>query len=64
MLVPLGELGGNFREKTADLVFGKRHDPFDDPGHPLRIARSEGPQEHARQVGLDDRAGAVNVNAD
>ncbi len=33
LLVPLGELGGDFREKDRDLVFGNRHDPFDDPGH-------------------------------
>ena len=35
VLVALGELGGDFREKDRDLVFGKRHDSFDDPGHSL-----------------------------
>ena len=62
VLMPLGELGGDFIQQRTDLVFRKRHDPFDDPRDPLRTSGTEGPQKNARLVGLEDRGRAADVN--
>jgi hypothetical protein len=46
VLVPLGEFGGDFVQERADSVLRERHDPGDDPGDPMGIPRTEGPQKN------------------
>ena len=62
LLVPLGELSGDFVQQRADPVFRERHDPGDDPGDPLGTTRTEGPEENARLVGLEDRGCTFEVH--
>ena len=45
--MPLGEFSGDFVQKRADSVFRERHDSGDDPGDPLGIPGTEGPQKNA-----------------
>ena len=54
LLVALRKLSGDFVQQPAGPVFRERHDPGDDPGHPLGTTRTEGPQENAGLVGIED----------
>src|ERR1035437_9207268 len=47
LLVSLGEFREDFLQEGADSVFRERHDPGDDPGDPLGVSRTEGPQKNA-----------------
>ena len=60
--VPPGKFSEDFVQKRPDSVFRECHYSRNNPGDPLRIAGTEGPQKYARLVGLQDRAGAVNVD--
>jgi hypothetical protein len=46
VLVPLRELSGDFLQEETDPVVRERHDPGNDPAHPLGVPRIKGPQKN------------------
>src|ERR1700680_2681080 len=62
MLVPLREVGADVFEQPRHLFFRNRHDPVDDSADPLRISRTEVPEEDTRLVGLENNGRAFYGN--